>query len=49
MSLMLYLDGIDDRWRMSTKKVVIRKPGFSELKFEGDSKFLELEITTQGV
>ena len=35
---MLYLDGIDERWRMCVKKVVIRKPRFSELKFEGDCK-----------
>ena len=38
MSLMLYLDGIDNRWHMCVKKVVIRKPGFSKLKFEGDCK-----------
>ena len=38
MSLMLYLDGIDDRWRRCAKNVVIRKPRFSELKFEGDCK-----------
>ena len=38
MSLMLYFDGIDERWRMCVKKVVIRKSRFSELKFESDCK-----------
>ena len=38
MLLMLYLDGIDDRWHMCAKKVVIQKPRFSKLKFEGDCK-----------
>ena len=37
---MLYLDGIDDRWCMCANKVVIRKPRFSKLKFEGDCKVL---------
>ena len=40
--LMLFLAGINGRWRICTKKVVFRKSRFLELEFKDDYKVLPM-------